>query len=140
MNLDSAVDRSEDIVTSRIRNPNWKPMNSEPDTNALALDRTALANERTYAAWIRTGLAFLVTGLGVDRFLSDRMPFWSIRPIAVILILFSGVAFFLAAWRYEHFHMGMTHLDIKMIPAGMVKLFSLVLVLCSLMALVGLWY
>ena len=91
-------------------------MNSEPDTNALALDRTALANERTYAAWIRTGLAFLVTGLGIDRFLSDSMPFWSIRTIAVILVLFSGVAFFLAAWRYEHFHMGMTHLDIKMIP------------------------
>jgi len=115
-------------------------MNSEPDTNALALDRTALANERTYAAWIRTGLAFLVTGLGIDRFLSDSMPFWSIRTIAVILILFSGVAFFLAAWRYEHFHIGMTHLDIKMIPVGMVKLFSFVLVFCSLMALVGLWY
>ena len=115
-------------------------MNSEPDTNALALDRTALANERTYAAWIRTALAFLVTGLGIDRFLSDSMPFWSIRPIAVILILSSGAAFFLAAWRYEHFHTGMTHLDIKMIPVGMVKLFSFVLILCSLMALVGLWY
>ena len=67
------------------------------------------------------------------------MPFWSIRTITVILILISGVAFFLAAWRYEHFHTGMTHLDIKMIPVGMVKLFSFVLVICSLMALVGLW-
>ena len=115
-------------------------MDPEPDINALALDRTALASERTYSAWIRTGLAFLVTGLGIDRFLSDSMPFWSIRTIAVILILLSGVAFFLAAWRYEHFHTGMAHLDIKMIPAGMVRLFSIVLVICSLMALVGLWY
>jgi uncharacterized membrane protein YidH (DUF202 family) len=87
-----------------------------------------------------TGLALFVTGLGIDRFLSDSMTFWSIRTIAVILILFSVVAFFLTAWRYEHFHTGMTHLDIKVIPLGMVKLFSFVLVLCSLMALVGLWY
>jgi uncharacterized membrane protein YidH (DUF202 family) len=68
------------------------------------------------------------------------MPFWGIRTIAVILVLCSGVAFFLAAWRYEHFHIGMTRLDIRMIPVGMVKFFSFVLVLCSLMALVGLWY
>jgi len=115
-------------------------MNSEPDRNALALDRTALANERTYAAWIRTGLAALVTGLGIARFLADSMPLWSIRTIAAILILFSGVAFFLAAWRYEHLHIGMTHLDVKMIPVGMIKLSSFVLITCSLIALVGLWY
>jgi len=115
-------------------------MEPEPDKNSLALDRTALANERTYAAWIRTGLAALVTGLGIARFLVDSMPLWSVRVIAAILILFSGVAFFLAAWRYEHLHVGMTHLDVKMIPLGMVKLFSFVLVTCSLTALVGLWY
>jgi len=115
-------------------------MKPKPDTNALALDRTALANERTYAAWIRTGLASLVTGLGIARFLLDSMPLWSIRTIAAILILFSGVAFFLAAWRYEHLHIGMTHLDVKMIPVGMVKLSSLVLVICSLIALISLWY
>ncbi len=115
-------------------------MNSEPDRNALALDRTALANERTYAAWIRTGLASLVTGLGIARFLADSMPLWSIRTISAILILFSAGAFFLAAWRYAHFHVGMTHLDIKMIPVGMVRFSSFVLILCSLIALVGLWY
>ncbi len=115
-------------------------MNSEPDTNSLALDRTVLANERTYAAWIRTGLASLVTGLGIARFMLDSMPLWSIRTIAAILILFSGVAFFLAAWRYEHLHIGMKHLDVKMIPVGMVKLSSFVLITCSLIALVGLWY
>jgi len=111
-----------------------------PDTNTLALDRTVLANERTYAAWIRTGLASLVTGLGIARFLSESMPLWSIRTIAVLLILFSAAAFFLAAWRYEHLHIGMSHLDVKMIPVGFVKLSSLVLVTCSLVALVGLWY
>jgi len=115
-------------------------MKSEPDTNSLALDRTALANERTYAAWIRTGLASLVTGLGIARFLVDSMPLWSTRTIAAILLIFSAVAFFLAAWRYEHLHVGMAHLDVRMIPVGMVKLSSLVLIACSLMALVGLWY
>ena len=115
-------------------------MDSESDRNTLALDRTALANERTYAAWIRTGLAALVTGLGIARFLSDSMPLWSIRTTAAILIVFSGAAFFLAAWRYEHLHIGMKPLDVKMIPVGMVKLFSLLLVSCSVIALIGLWY
>lgn len=115
-------------------------MNLEPDTNTLALDRTVLANERTYAAWIRTGLAALVTGLGIARFMVDSMPLWSIRTIAAILLVFSAAAFFLAAWRYEHLHVGMAHLDVRMIPVGMVKLSSLVLIACSLIALVGLWY
>ena len=115
-------------------------MTSEPDRNALALDRTALANERTYAAWIRTGLTSLVTGLGIARFLVDSMPLWSIRTISAALTLFSAAAFYIAAWRYEHFHVGMTHLDIKMIPVGVVKLVSFVLVTCSLIALAGLWY
>ncbi len=115
-------------------------MNSEPDRNSLALDRTVLANERTYAAWIRTGLASLMTGLGIARFLVDSMPLWSIRTIAAILLAFSAVAFFLAAWRYEHLHVGMVHLDVRTIPVGMVKLSSFVLIVCSLIALVGLWY
>ncbi|NIA01327.1 MAG: DUF202 domain-containing protein [Planctomycetia bacterium] len=115
-------------------------MNHMPDTNTLALDRTVLANERTYAAWIRTGLASLVTGLGVARFLSDSMPLWSTHTIAATLILFSANAFFLAAWRYKHLHVGMAHLDVKMIPIAMVKLSSFVLIGCSLIALIGLWY
>lgn len=111
-----------------------------PDKNILALDRTALANERTYAAWIRTGLASLVTGLGIARFMSNSMPLWGIHTIAGILIIFSAIAFFLAAWRYQHLHMGMIHLDVKMIPVAMVKLSSFVLIVCSLIALVSLWY
>ena len=115
-------------------------MSHLPDTNTLALDRTVLANERTYVAWIRTGLASLVTGLGVARFLSNSMPVWSTHSIATILILFSAAAFFLAAWRYEHLHVGMKHLDVKMIPVATVKLSSFVLISCSLIALISLWY
>ena len=115
-------------------------MSDQPNTNTLALDRTALANERTYAAWIRTGLTALVSGLGIARFLSDSMPLWSTHSIAAILIIFSGVAFFLAAWRYEHLHVGMAHLDVKMIPVAMVKFSSFVLMGCSLIALIGLWF
>ncbi len=115
-------------------------MNHSPDTNTLALDRTVLANERTYAAWIRTGLTSLVTGLGIARFLSDSMPLWGTHSIAAILILYSAVAFFLAAWRYKHLHVGMTHLNVRMIPVAVVKLSSFVLIGCSLIALIGLWY
>ncbi|VAX12763.1 hypothetical protein MNBD_GAMMA24-1753 [hydrothermal vent metagenome] len=111
-----------------------------PDTNSLALDRTVLANERTYAAWIRTGLAALATGLGIAKFMSGSMPYWSIHIIASILIIFSAVAFFLAAWRYQHLHVGMAHLDVKMISMTMVKLSSFVLIVCSFIALIGLWY
>ncbi|HED17849.1 MAG TPA: DUF202 domain-containing protein [Gammaproteobacteria bacterium] len=115
-------------------------MSSLPDTNMLALDRTVLANERTYAAWIRTGLTSLLAGLGIARFLQGSMPLWSTQTIAAVLIIFSAVSFFLAAWRYEHLHVGMAHLDVKMIPVSMVKLSSLVLIACSLIALAGLWY
>ncbi len=115
-------------------------MSHQPDTNTLALDRTVLANERTYAAWIRTGLTSLVTGLATARFLSDSMPLWSTHTIAAILILFSAIAFFLATWRYEHLHVEMAHLDVKMIPVAMVKLSSFVLIGCSFIALIGLWY
>lgn len=115
-------------------------MSSLPDTNRLALDRTVLANERTYAAWIRTGLTSLVAGLGIARFLSNSMPLWSTHIIATILILFSAVSFILAAWRYEHLHVGMAHLDVRMIPVYTVKISSIVLVSCSLIALAGLWY
>ncbi|GMT41564.1 MAG: hypothetical protein IEMM0001_2299 [bacterium] len=115
-------------------------MSQLPDPTTLALDRTVLANERTYAAWIRTGLTSLATGLGIARFLSDTMPLWSIHTIAAILILFSAASFFLSAWRYQHLHVGMAHLDVKMIPLSVVNLSSSVLIVCSFIALIGLWY
>ncbi len=115
------------------------PSTPRADSTRLALDRTVLANERTYAAWIRTGLAALAAGLGLARLMLNTMPLWSIRILAVILILYSAGAFLLSAWRYEHLHVAIAHLDVKMIPVSVVKLSSIVLALCSLLVLVGLW-
>jgi len=110
------------------------------DTTSLALDRTVLANERTYAAWMRTGLAALVSALGIARFMMEAMPLWSIHLITVLLLLFSAAAFILAAWRYESLHLGMSHLDVKLLPLGLAKLLSYVLAACSLLSLIGLLY
>jgi len=117
-----------------------KTENTMVDTTSLALDRTVLANERTYAAWMRTGLAALVTALGIARFMMEAMPLWSIRLITVLLLFFSAAAFILAAWRYESLHIGMSHLDVKLLPLGLVKLLSYVLAACSLLSLIGLLY
>jgi len=114
------------------------PEYPEPDRNTLALDRTVLANERTYQAWLRTGLAALVSGLGVARFLHEVMPLWTLLTVATILILFSMLAFIQAAWRYSHIHIRMAHLDIDAMSTGRAKAISLLLVSCSLLALIGL--
>ena len=114
-------------------------MAEHADKNTLALDRTVLSNERTYAAWMRTGLAFLATGLGVARFMLDTIPFWSIRLLTVILFCVSASCFLLAAWRYNHLHVKFSRLDVKMIPAQMVKLLTLVLSVSALVALVVIW-
>ena len=119
---------------------NTQEASEKADTTRLALDRTVLANERTYTAWIRTGLAALVTGLGIARFMLDVMPLWSVRLLTTFLITFSAAAFLLAAWRYENLHVGMSHLDVKMLPRATVKALSIVLAGCSFFALVGLWY
>lgn len=110
-----------------------------PDRTRLALDRTVLANERTFAAWIRSGLACLISGLGVARFMLDTWPPWSIRIIAAILILFSAASFLLAGWRYHHLHLRLVHVDVDMVPLGLVRLLSTVLALCSLLALLVVW-
>ena len=106
----------------------------------LALDRTVLANERTYAAWIRTGLAALAAGLGIAKFMTGLMPLWSILIIAAVLIGFSGVAFLLAAWRYRHLHIKVSHLEVDAVPLAMTRSLSLLLMCCSMIALAGLWY
>jgi inner membrane protein YidH len=108
------------------------------DRDALALDRTVLANERTYQAWLRTGLASAAAGLGVAKFLQETIPLWILLVIATVLILFSAVAFWLAAWRYSHVHLRTAHLDIETIRPWMAKSISLVLAACSLLALGGL--
>ena len=106
----------------------------------LALDRTVLANERTYAAWIRTGLAALAAGLGTAKFMIDLLPLWSIRFISAALIGFSAMAFLLAAWRYQHLHLKVQHLEVDAMPLTMVRSFSLILACTSMIALVCLWY
>jgi len=88
----------------------------EPESNALAKDRTALANERTFQAWIGTGLSALATGLGIEKFLEDSMPLWMLLGIATTLIALSILAFFLAIWRYNHLHMRMSELDVDATP------------------------
>jgi len=115
-----------------------KEKSSEPDANSMALDRTVLANERTFQAWIRTGLAALVSGLGVAKFLQGTMPLPVLLIVVSILILFSTLAFLLAAWRYSHLHLRIVHLDIDATPMWLAKSVSIVLASCSIIALVGL--
>lgn len=114
---------------------------STDDTNRtnLALDRTVLANERTYAAWIRTGLAALATGLGIAKFMTDLMPPWSIKAVSSMLIVFSAVAFLVAAWRYSHLHIKVARLEVDAIPLLLVRGLSILFVICSVIALVFLW-
>jgi len=118
-------------------NPQDDPI--EPSSNALALDRTVLANERTYQAWIRTGLALFITGLGIIKFLQNELPYWLLMPIAILLILFSAVAFLLAAWRYRHLHLRMVHLDVDTIPLWIIMSISTLLAASAFLALAGIF-
>jgi len=106
----------------------------------LALDRTVLANERTYAAWIRTGLAALATGLGIAKFMTDLMPQWVIQVVSSLLIVFSAVAFQVAAWRYSHLHIKVAKLEVDAIPLLLVRGLSVLFVVCSIISLVYLWF
>lgn len=120
------------------RGPGEAPEDGVSSTR-LALDRTLLANERTYTAWIRTGLAALATGLAIAKFLAEVMPVWSIRLIAAVLIGFSAVAFVLAAWRYQHLHIKVSHLEVDVVPLFVVRILSFVLVCSSIVALIYAW-
>jgi len=111
---------------------------SAVNTTRLALDRTFLANERTYQAWIRTGVSTFAAGLGVARFLKDDLPVRLLLLIAAILLLFSAASFLHAAWRYGNFHIRMADLDIDGTPVWVVRLFSIILAGCSVLALTGL--
>lgn len=108
-------------------------------THDYSIDRTVLANERTYAAWIRTGLTALAAGIAVEKLLVGVMAAWSIRGIAVILILFSALSFVVAAWRYTHLGFKLSRADVKVVPTMVISGASVVLVLCSLLAFIDLW-
>ncbi len=108
----------------------------QPNNNTLALDRTILANERTYAAWIRTGFASLATGLGVERFMLNTIPLWSIHSIATLLLLFSAASFILAGWRYHHLRVKLENIDVDMVPMLVIRMISLTLAACAFIAIV----
>ena len=113
---------------------------SQPISNSrLALDRTFLANERTYQAWIRTGVSTFIAGLGVAKFLKEDLPIGILLTTAVTLLLFSATSFLHAAWRYCNLHVRMADLDIDGTPVWLIKLFSLALAGCSIMAFIGLF-
>ena len=120
----------------QVKSETLKPQVSEPDRNSLALDRTVLANERTYQAWIRTGLAALISGLGINKFMNDIEPMWPLMLVTIILLFFSAAAFLISAWRYNHLHVQMAHLEVDLMPVWVVKILSIFLSGCSLLALV----
>ena len=105
----------------------------------LAEDRTVLANERTYSAWVRTGLTALATGVAFDKFLIGTMPDWTIRTIAIILILFSGCAFFLAIWHYTHLGLKLRYAEIRTLPIKSLVVLTVALGAASVLALIGLY-
>lgn len=112
----------------------------EPEaTTRLSEDRTILANERTYTAWVRTGLAALATGVAFEKFLIGSMPDWTIRAIAVILILFSGWAFFLAIWHYTHLGLRLREAEMKKLPIRSLIVVTAALCATSILALIGLY-
>jgi len=124
--------------------PTMDETSNNPDsgekTIEYSLDRTVLANERTYAAWLRTGLAALATGVAIEKFMVEAMPEWGIRSIAMILIAFSALAFGLAGWRYTHLGIKLGDIDVRMVPAVVTTALSILLVLCSVLAFISLWF
>ncbi len=64
---------------------------------------------------------------------------WILLVLATILIIFSIVAFLLAAWRYTHLHIRLNDLDVDATPLWVVKVISMMLITCSLLALFGLF-
>lgn len=105
-------------------------------------ERTSvLANERTYAAWLRTGLTALAAGLGVEKFLGDGsvIPDELTRTISVTLIGTSAFCFYLAAWRYQHVGVRMVSSHVSGAPISLMVILSIIMVIASVLALVGIW-
>lgn len=106
-------------------------------------ERTSvLANERTYAAWLRTGLTALAAGLGIEKFLGDGsvIPNELTRTISLVLLVTSGLCFFLAAWRYQHVGVRMVSTHVSGAPITLMTFISALLIIASVIALVGIWF
>jgi len=63
----------------------------------------------------------LVSGLGGARLLQDFMPLPMLMVVVSVLILFSTLAFVLAAWRYSHLHLRLEPLDIDATPLWLAR-------------------
>lgn len=100
---------------------------------------TILANERTYAAWVRTGLTALATGLGVERFLGGVIPDPVIRAISMSLLSFSILSFILGAQRYVHVGSIVSKNTKSGAPIPLILLISILLVIVTILAIVGVW-
>lgn len=105
----------------------------------FAADRTVFAAERTYAAWIRTGLAALASGVGARSLLEDAGPIWLIAGTGTVLILFSAFCFLAAVWRQMTPDVTAPAPDARALPSWPLVMFTVLLVLVCLAALVGVW-
>jgi uncharacterized membrane protein YidH (DUF202 family) len=79
----------------------------------------------------------LAAGMAIEKFMVDAMSGWTIRSIAIILIIYSMIAFIIAAWRYSH--LGLKLVEVKLIPLIVMSSASVLLVVCLLPGLAGLW-
>lgn len=104
-----------------------------------SMERTSvLANERTYAAWVRTGLTSLGGALALDRLLHGALPLHGVRTIALLLVVMSGLFFFLAGWRYCHVANRLASTRVSGAPPLLLIALSILLVAMSLFSVLAL--
>jgi uncharacterized membrane protein YidH (DUF202 family) len=77
--------------------------------------------------------------MAFERFLTDTIPAWITRTMAVILIIFSVCSFLLGIWHYTHHGMKFREADIRKLPLRTLMVLTAALCGASLFALVGLF-
>ncbi len=104
-------------------------------THDSADDRTLMAEERTFSAWVRTGLTAIATGLGIVKLLPDAEPEWIVQSLGIILVAVGGFAFAFGFWGYKRGSHYWNNARPRAVPLWLIGLFSLMLVLGSVLAL-----
>lgn len=99
-----------------------------------------LANERTYAAWLRTGLTSMATALGSLAFLPKVVAPIALHLLSSVLILFSILCFYLAAWRYRHVGNRLAETNVFGAPIYLLVFSSALLILMSFFIFLGIWF